>query len=372
MIADTSDAAFMKQALRLAAKGRGFTSPNPMVGAVVVRQGKVVGTGYHQQVGGPHAEVNALRDAGGKARNATLYVSLEPCNHHGRTPPCTQAILDAEIARVVIGMPDPNPLVTGGGAEFLRSRRVEVSAGVIEIECRRLNQAFIKHATTGLPLVIIKAAATLDGRIATRTGDARWISNDRSRRFVHGLRCALDAILVGIDTAISDDPLLTARTTAKRCRQPVRIVLDTRLRLPLTSNLVRTVEQSPLWVACREDAARERRAALEEAGVEVLALPPAPRGIDLHELLRELGKRNVTSLLVEGGARVLGTFLDEDLIDEFYLFYAPKILGDPRGVPLVVGEPRPQMADALPAYDLRVRRFGDDVLLCGRLREQLY
>jgi diaminohydroxyphosphoribosylaminopyrimidine deaminase/5-amino-6-(5-phosphoribosylamino)uracil reductase len=372
MKADTSDAAFMKQALRLAAKGRGFASPNPMVGAVVVRHGKVVGTGYHQQVGGPHAEVNALRDADRKARNATLYVTLEPCNHHGRTPPCTQAILNAGITRVVIGMPDPNPLVAGGGAELLRSRGVEVTTGVIDIECRRLNQAFIKHATTGLPLVTIKAAATLDGRIATRTGDARWISNERSRRFVHRLRCDLDAILVGIETAIGDDPLLTARTSAKRCRQPVRIVLDTRLRLSLASNLVRTVEQSPLWVACRKDASRDRRVALEEAGVEVLALPPGPRGIDLHELLRELGRRGVTSVLVEVGARILGAFIDEDLVDELYLFYSPKILGDPRGVPLVVGKPRLLMADALPVYDLRVRRFGDNVLLWGRFRDQIY
>jgi diaminohydroxyphosphoribosylaminopyrimidine deaminase/5-amino-6-(5-phosphoribosylamino)uracil reductase len=372
MNTNSSDATFMKQALRLAAKGRGFTSPNPMVGAVVVHQDKVVGRGYHEQVGGPHAEINAIRDAGAKARDATLYVTLEPCNHYGRTPPCTEAILNAGIARVVVGMPDPNRQVTGGGAEFLRSQGVEVVSGVIETDCRRLNQAFIKYATTGLPLVTIKAAATLDGRIATRTGDARWISNDRSRRFVHRLRCELDAILVGIETAIKDDPLLTARTTAKRCRQPVRIVLDTRLRLPLTSQLVRTVEQSPLWVACREDASREKRQALEQAGVKILALPAGAGGIDLAELLRELGKLGITSLLVEGGARVLGAFLDENLADEFYLFYAPKILGDPRGVPLVVGKPRQHMADALPTHDLQVRRFDEDVLLWGRLREQPY
>jgi diaminohydroxyphosphoribosylaminopyrimidine deaminase / 5-amino-6-(5-phosphoribosylamino)uracil reductase len=243
---------------------------------------------------------------------------------------------------------------------------------VLETECRRLNQAFIKHVTTGLPLVIMKAAATLDGRIATRTGDARWISNDRSRRFVHQLRCDLDAILVGIETALSDDPLLTARTAARRCRQPVRVVVDSRLRLPLTSQLVRTVEQSPLWVACREDASRDKQQALQDAGVEVLTLPAGTGGVDLRQLLEELGRRTITSLLVEGGARVLGAFLDEDLVDAFHLFYAPKILGDPQGFPLVAGKPRQLMAEALPAYDLRVRRFGDDVLLSGRLRQQLY
>ncbi len=215
MTTDTPHAMFMRQALRLAAKGRGFTSPNPMVGAIVVQQGEVVGQGFHQRVGGPHAEVNALRDAGDKARGATLYVTLEPCNHHGRTPPCTQSVLEAGVTQVVIGMPDPNPRVAGGGTQFLRSRGLDVFSGVLETECRGLNQAFIKHMTTGLPLVTIKAATTLDGRIATRTGDSRWISSLLSRRFVHRLRCDLDAILVGIGTALRDDPLLTARGVSK-------------------------------------------------------------------------------------------------------------------------------------------------------------
>ncbi len=362
----------MRQALRLAAKGRGFTSPNPMVGAVVVRQGEVIGRGYHKRVGGPHAEINALRDAGDQARGATLYVTLEPCNHQGRTPPCTQAILDTGIAHVVIGMSDPNLQVAGGGAQHLRTMGVEVTAGVIETECRRLNQAFIKHVTTGLPLVTIKAATTLDGRIATRTGDARWISNERSRRYVHRLRCDLDAILVGIGTALGDDPLLTARVAGKRCRQPVRVVLDSHLRLPLTSQLVKTAAQSPVWAAGREDASPRRRQALTDAGVNVLALPAGPSGIDLAALLRELGRCGFNSVLVEGGARIIGAFMEQDLGDEFYFFYAPKILGDPQGVPLVSGSPRQRMADAVPVYDLRVRRFGEDVLLSGRFRKELY
>ena len=362
----------MRQALRLAAKGRGFVSPNPMVGSVVVQQEEVVGQGFHQRVGGPHAEINALRDAGEKARGATLYVTLEPCNHHGRTPPCTQAVLEAGVTQVIIGMLDPNPRVAGGGAQFLRSHDVQVISGVLEMECRRLNQAFIKHMTTGLPLVTLKAATTLDGRIATRTGDSRWISGGLSRRFVHRLRCDLDAILVGIGTALSDDPLLTVRGVRKPCRQPVRVILDSDLRLPLTSQLLATIEHAPVWVACREQAAQRHRQALTDAGVEVLALPPGEHGVDLNALLRELGGRGINSLLVEGGAHILGAFLEQRLADEFYFFYAPKILGDPAAVPLVRGKQRRLMDEALPIYDLRVRRSGDDVLISGRLRQELY
>jgi diaminohydroxyphosphoribosylaminopyrimidine deaminase/5-amino-6-(5-phosphoribosylamino)uracil reductase len=372
MTTDTPHAMFMRRALRLAAKGRGFTSPNPMVGAIVVQQGEVVGQGFHQRVGGPHAEVNALRDAGDKARGATLYVTLEPCNHHGRTPPCTQSVLEAGVTQVVIGMPDPNPRVAGGGTQFLRSRGLDVFSGVLETECRGLNQAFIKHITTGLPLVTIKAATTLDGRIATRTGDSRWISSLLSRRFVHRLRCDLDAILVGIGTALSDDPLLTARGVSKPCRQPVRVILDSDLRLPLTSRLVTSVERAQVWVACRRKASPQKRRALTDAGVEVLVLPAGEHGVDLTALLRELGRRGINSLLVEGGGHVLGAFLEEHLADEFYFFYAPKILGDPAAVPLVSGKPRRLMDEALPVYDLRVRHSGDDALLSGRFRQELY
>ena len=372
MNVDTPHARFMRQALRLAAKGRGFVSPNPMVGAVVVQQGEVVGQGFHQRVGGSHAEVNALRDAGDKARGATLYVTLEPCHHHGRTPPCTQAVLEEGVTCVVIGMPDPNPQVAGGGTQFLRSRGLEVISGVLEPECRRLNQAFIKHMTTGLPLVTIKVATTLDGHIATRNGDSRWISSRLSRRFVHRLRCDLDAILVGIGTALRDDPLLTARDIRRPCRQPVRVILDSDLRLPLASQLVTTVEQAPLWVACRRQASSHKRRALAASGVEVLVLPDGEHGVDLTALLRELGKRGLNSLLVEGGGHVLGAFLEEHLADEFYFFYAPKILGDPVAVPLVSGKQRDLMDEALPVYDLRVRRSGDDVLISGRLRKEFY
>ena len=365
------DRSLIKEALRLAARGSGRTSPNPMVGAVVARGDEVVGKGYHEAVGGPHAEVNALKKAGDRARGATLYVTLEPCNHHGRTPPCTEAVLRAGISRVVVGMRDPNPHVEGGGADYLRKHGLTVETGILEKECRLLNQAFIKHAVTGLPYVTLKAAATLDGCIATRSGDSRWISNEQSRRFVHRLRCAADSILVGIDTAIADDPRLTARP-GRSCRQPIRIVLDTRLRLPVDSVLVKTAREVPVWVACGERADPQKERALSKEGVEVLRFPVHNDLVDLQGLLEEIGKRQVTSLLVEGGARVLGTFLDRQLADDFHFFYAPKILGDPEGSRMVSGGSRERMSDALRTFDVRVRRFGQDVLLSGRLREDIY
>ncbi|MCK8601925.1 bifunctional diaminohydroxyphosphoribosylaminopyrimidine deaminase/5-amino-6-(5-phosphoribosylamino)uracil reductase RibD [Desulfoferrobacter suflitae] len=366
------DEFYMKEALRWAAKGRGRTSPNPLVGAVVVADGAVVGKGCHEYVGGPHAEINALRDAADKARGAVLYVTLEPCNHFGRTPPCSQAVLQAGIARVVIGMEDPNRQVKGGGADYLRRHGVTVDAGILHNECRKLNQRFIKYATTGIPYVTLKAAMTLDGKIATRTGDARWVSNESSRRFAHRLRCELDAILVGIGTALCDDPMLTARLGKKTARQPIRIVLDAELRIPLDSQLVLTAREFPVWIACGPDAAESRMNRLHRKGVRTLRLPAKDGRIDLAALLEELGGEQITSLLVEGGAHVLGSFLEQHLADDFYFFYGPKILADPRGLPAFWGNAREMMSQAFSAYDIKVRRFGQDVMLTGRFREAIY
>ncbi len=368
-----TDRRFMSRALSLARKGRGRTSPNPMVGAVVVRGETVVGEGFHEQVGGPHAEVNALRQAGHRAGGATLYVTLEPCNHYGRTPPCAGAVLEAGISRVVIGMADPNPSVAGGGAEWLASQGVTVQMGLLERNCRLLNQAFIKHVTTGLPYVIVKTAATLDGRIASRTGDSRWVSNETSRAFVHRLRCQLDGILVGIETALKDDPQLTARVRGRKaCRQPVRVVLDGSLRIEVTSTLVRTAREVPLWVACAEDASPKKAGILEAAGVHVLRLPARGGRLDLHALLAELGRRQVTSLLVEGGARTIGGFLDDGLADAFHFFYAPRVLGDAEGIPMVSGRARMSLSDAVSVFDLHWKRFGGDLMVSGRFREKIY
>ncbi len=245
--------------------------------------------------------------------------------------------------------------------------------GILEKECRLLGQAFIKHATTGLPYVTLKAAATLDGRIATRTGDSRWVTNERSRHFVHHLRCVLDGILVGVETAIADNPNLTARLRRNPpCRQPVRIVLDTSLRLPPESTLVKTAREVPFWLACGEEASPKREEELIKEGVTVLRLPVKDGRVDLSALLRELGKRQLTSLLVEGGARILGAFLQEGLADDFHFFYAPKILGDPEAVPMIHAGPRPLMSEAIKPHGIKIKRFGDDLMVSGRFHEELY
>ncbi|MHC1744257.1 MAG: bifunctional diaminohydroxyphosphoribosylaminopyrimidine deaminase/5-amino-6-(5-phosphoribosylamino)uracil reductase RibD [Syntrophobacteraceae bacterium] len=367
------DKRMMHRAISLAGKGAGWASPNPMVGAVVAHGETLVGEGYHERVGGPHAEVNALRQAGSRATGATLYVTLEPCNHQGRTPPCSLAVLDAEISRVVIGMSDPNPKVDGGGAAFLSSRGIRVEIGLLEKECRLLNQPFIKHITTGLPYVTIKTAATLDGRIASRTGDSRWVSNEKSRRFVHRLRCDLDGILVGIETALKDNPQLTARVRGRKpCRQPVRMVLDSHLRIDPSSTLVQTAREVPLWVACTEQASAENASLLEDAGVELLRLPMKNGSMELHALLHELGRRQLASLLIEGGARTIGGFIDQGLADAFCFFYAPKVLGDAEGIPMIAGEPRSTMSLATPVFDVRWKHFGDDMMAYGRFHEAIY
>jgi diaminohydroxyphosphoribosylaminopyrimidine deaminase / 5-amino-6-(5-phosphoribosylamino)uracil reductase len=373
MVQTDPDVQFMKRALRLAARGAGMTSPNPLVGAVVVKDGAIVGSGYHQAFGGPHAEVNAIADAGAAAMDGTLYVTLEPCNHHGLTPPCAQAVVDVGIARVVVGMVDPNPDVAGGGAEYLRRAGIEVKGGVLERECRALNQAFIKYVTTGVPYVMLKVAATLDGFIATSAGESKWITSELSRQFAHRLRSNADGVLAGIGTVIADDPLLTVRLRGKkRGRQRTRIVLDSELKIPLDSQLVRTVSTGPVWVVCREDASAHKERTLVNAGVHVIRVPARESGVDLPCLLKELGRRRISSILVEGGGRVLGSFIQNGFADEFYFFYAPKILADSSGVSMLSGRPRLKIADCVRAYGISTRKLGEDLLVCGRFREQLY
>jgi diaminohydroxyphosphoribosylaminopyrimidine deaminase/5-amino-6-(5-phosphoribosylamino)uracil reductase len=367
------DKFYMKKALRLAARGAGRTSPNPMVGAVLVKDGAIIGQGWHEKLGGPHAEVNAIADAGCSARGATLYVTLEPCNHHGLTPPCTKAVLDAGISRVVCGMCDPNPDVAGGGAQCLTRQGVEVRTGAFESECRGLNQPFIKYVTTGLPYVSLKAAATLDGFIASSTGDSKWITNERSRRFAHILRSMADGVLVGIGTALVDDPLLTVRLPGKKTyRQPVRIILDTHLKLSPESGLVQSCSLGPVWIVCGEGAPEQKEKILSGAGAAVLRVPVGRSGIEISLLLRELGKRRISSIVVEGGGRVLGSFLESGFADECHFFYAPKILGDPDGMNMLSGRARMKISDAVPVYGLRTKRFGEDLLVSGRFYEQLY
>ncbi len=363
------DEQFMRLALRLAARGTGHTSPNPMVGAVVVKGGQVVGKGYHRKAGSPHAEIHALENAGGQAKSATLYVTLEPCNHQGRTPPCTEVIVRSGVRRVVVGCGDPNPRVAGGGAEYLRRQGILVDVGILEERCLRINEPFIKHVTTGLPLVIAKMAASLDGKIATHLGDSHWISNERSRRFVHKLRHAVDAILVGVGTVVADNPKLTTRLSGRKGNNPLRIILDTHLRTPVESLVASQTKEAPTIIATGPKPYKKRREALEGEGVEVLSLPLVRGRVSLPELLEHLGNRDITSLLVEGGAEVHGSFFYDNLVDKVYLFFAPRIIGGNRAVPMVGGVGVGSVAEALPLRDLRIRRFEDDIMVEGYMKD---
>jgi diaminohydroxyphosphoribosylaminopyrimidine deaminase/5-amino-6-(5-phosphoribosylamino)uracil reductase len=351
-----TDADWMAQALALAERGRGYVEPNPLVGAVVVRDGRLVGEGWHRRYGEAHAEVNALAAAGEAARGATLYVTLEPCCHFGKTPPCTDAVIRAGVARVVAAMSDPFPQVAGKGAELLRQAGVAVDVGLCEAEARRLNAPYLKLLAKGRPYVHAKWAMTLDGKIATRTGDSKWISNEASRRRVHELRGRMDAIVVGIGTVLTDDPLLTARPPGPRT--PVRVVLDHQGRTPTTSQLARTARETPTWIVTAGEPAPE----LTALGCEVLAVPDVPA------LLDEMGRRRMTNVLVEGGGGVLGSFLEAGEIDEVHAFIAPRLAGGAEAKTPIGGRGVEKMADALALAEWRVAMIDGDVYLHGWLR----
>lgn len=363
------DPYFMKIALDLAVKGRGFTSPNPMVGAVVVKAGKIVGKGFHKTAGSAHAEVNALNDAGLSANNATLYVTLEPCNHTGRTPPCTEKIIETGIRRVVVAMVDPNPDIRGGGIDVLKSRGIDVTVGICEAEAENLNEVFIKHIRTKRPFVILKCAATLDGRIATRTGDSKWISGEASRAFVHRLRHAVDAIMVGINTVKNDDPKLTTRlpddTVKINGLDPTRIILDTRLSIPEDAKVLQLFSDSDTIIITGNSASEDKKNRIEKRGSRVIESSVKDGLIELDPLMDRLGTLGITSLLIEGGSRVIASALSAGIVDKIIFFYAPKILGGDDGVPICRGEGPEIMKDSISVKDVRVRRFGDDVMIEG-------
>jgi diaminohydroxyphosphoribosylaminopyrimidine deaminase/5-amino-6-(5-phosphoribosylamino)uracil reductase len=335
--------------------------PNPLAGAVVIRDGRYVGEGWHQRYGEAHAEVNALAAAGEAARGATLYVTLEPCCHYGKTPPCTDAVLRAGIRRVVAAMTDPFPQVAGGGTALLRAAGLDVEVGVGEAEARRLNAPYLKLLATGRPYVHAKWAMTLDGKIATRTGDSKWISNEASRRRVHELRGRMDAIVVGIGTVLADDPLLTARPPGPRT--PVRVVLDGQGRLPPPSQLVRTARDAPVLVVTAGVEASELRA----AGCEVLGVAATAGRPDIGPLLDELGRRRMTNVLVEGGSAVLGSFLDAQAIDEVHVFIAPRLAGGCAGRTPISGTGFERIADAVAVADPQVDTMEGDAYIRGRI-----
>lgn len=360
------DADFMRIALEEARKGQGRTAPNPCVGAVVVRDGQIVGRGYHRRAGTPHAEVNALHAAGDQTAGATLYVTLEPCNHTGRTPPCTRAILKAGVSRVVVGMNDPNPTVAGGGSALLASRGVEIVSGVLEAECTAINRPFAKHITTGLPWVAMKAGMSLDGRISHGPGMGGRISGEGSWLYTHRLRNTLDAILVGIGTALIDDPSLTTRLPVSESgRDPVRIILDTHLRLPPGAKLLSRQSQAPTWIFCAPEASTAAEKALTGSGAFIHRVGTGTEGqLDCREIMTLLGKAGITSVLAEGGAGVHASLLRARLVDEVYLFVAPIFIGS-QGTPLLAGDILRAPHQFPRLHSIEVKQLGEDVLIHG-------
>ncbi|WP_307720345.1 bifunctional diaminohydroxyphosphoribosylaminopyrimidine deaminase/5-amino-6-(5-phosphoribosylamino)uracil reductase RibD, partial [Butyricimonas faecihominis] len=357
------DIEYMRRAMELAERGVGFTNPNPMVGAVIVKGGKVIGEGWHERCGEWHAERNAFKNCTVPAEGATMYVTLEPCCHYGKTPPCTEAIIEHGIARVVVGMEDPNPLVAGKGIALLREAGIEVVCGVEEEALREQNRVFLKYISTKLPWVAMKTAMTLDGKIATRTGDSKWITGAEARAYVHELRHRFMAIVVGIGTAVADDPLLNCRIEGRGVRQPIRVVVDSNARLSLDSQLVKTAGEYRTIVAHTRFAPEESVKALREAGVEMLLCKEKEGLVDVRNLLELLGQSGIDSILLEGGGSLNYTFLAEGLADELYAFIAPKIVGGMNAKTPVEGAGMEKMADAINLELENVLNVGHDVLL---------
>ncbi len=366
------DEQMMRRALELAERGRGRVEPNPVVGAVVALGETIVGEGHHEFFGAPHAEVNALTAAGDRARGATLYVTLEPCCHHGKTPPCTDAIAAAGVSRVVAAMQDPFHAVSGGGFAALRSAGIKLEVGLCETQALRLNAPFVKLNLRGLPFFIAKWAMTLDGKIATVTGDSKWVSSDASRNLVQEMRNRADAVVVGVRTAVLDDPLLTCRLPGGR--NPRRIIIDTQARLPLTSRLVRTVNEAPVWVACGPSAPEASLRALSRAGCRIIQLPEGHhraegperrRGVSVAALAEILGRELITNVLVEGGAAVLASFFEAKLVDRVKAFIAPKLLGGEHAPGAIGGAGVRSMGQAWTLGEITVTRIAEDVLIEG-------
>lgn len=361
------DLACMDHALELAARGQGSVEPNPMVGCVLARERQQIASGWHERFGGPHAEVNAIRAAGdADLKGATAFVTLEPCCHHGKTPPCTEALLKAGIGRVVTAMRDPFPQVAGGGIEQLRAAGVQVEVGCLEEEARRLNAPYLKLATQQRPWIIAKWAMSLDGKLASRSGHSQWISSAPSREIVHRLRGRVDAILIGSRTAEVDNPLLTARPPGPRVA--TRIVVDSAASLPLHSELVKTAREIPVLVAVGPEVSQRNIKRLQEAGCEVLQFAASTRFERMLQLLDELGRRRLTNVLVEGGGQVLGGLFDAQQIDEVHVFIAPKLIGGERAPSPLGGAGLDRVPELPQLIDRVVETSGDDIYIHGRLR----
>ena len=356
----------MRRALRLARRALGGTSPNPLVGAVIVRGRRIVGEGFHRRAGLPHAEVEALRRAGAAARGATLYVTLEPCNHTGRTPPCCDAILAAGISRVVAAVADPNPRTNGRGIKRLRRAGIRLTVGVLEAEARELNAPFFKSMRTGLPWVVAKIAQSLDGKIATSTGASQWITSPAARRLGHQWRARMDAVLVGVNTVLKDDPLLTVRAARRRAGRPLKVIVDSRLRTPPTARCLSSASPAPTLIATTAGS-KTRRAALARRGAEMVRLPPQRGRVPLRRLFRLLAERGVQSVLIEGGGEVLASAVEERLVDGVVWCIAPILIGGRAAPTSLGGQGIRRLSDAARVEAVTLRRLGTDLCLEGRL-----
>ncbi|MCX6286159.1 MAG: bifunctional diaminohydroxyphosphoribosylaminopyrimidine deaminase/5-amino-6-(5-phosphoribosylamino)uracil reductase RibD [Bacteroidetes bacterium] len=359
-----TDSKYMRRALSLAGRGAGFVSPNPLVGAVVVKDGKIVGEGWHKEFGGPHAEVNALGSAAEQAEGADLYINLEPCSHQGKTPPCTDMILRSGIKKVIIGMKDPNPLVNGKGIAFLRHHGIEVHTGILEIESKKLNEVFIKFITTHLPFVIFKYAMTIDGKIATVDNASRWITGEESRKIVHRLRSNMSSVMVGADTVLYDDPLLNVRLEGKQRRSPLKIIADSSLRIPLDAKILANEPQLCL-IAATEKADKNKVLDIRKRGGQVLICAEKDKRVDLPDLFARLGKMDIDGVLLEGGSTLAFSALKEGLVDKVIAFVAPKILGGASAPTAVGGSGIAAMEDAINLRDIKIRKVGSDLMIEG-------
>lgn len=359
------DKYYMSYALELAKKGAGYTNPNPLVGAVIVKDGEIIGEGYHQYIGGPHAEVNAFSNTLKDPKGATMYVTLEPCSHYGKTPPCANKIIESGISKVVIGMIDPNPLVGGRGIQLLKDSGIDVVVGVLEDECKKINEIFLKFITTQLPFTILKTAMTLDGKIATVSGDSKWISNEKSRTIVHRLRHRVAGIMVGVGTVIYDDPLLNTRLDGMDGKNPIRIIVDTKAKIPTESRIVKTANDIRTILATTSEASKDKLVILEEKGVEIITCPKKNEKVDLTFLMKQLGKLGIDSILVEGGATLNYSLLSEELIDKVMFFIAPKLIGGELSKTPIGGEGINLMNNAIRLKDIELSLIDDDIKVIG-------
>jgi len=359
---------FMRRAIEISKKGRGYVNPNPLVGAVIVKDGIIIGEGYHEKYGGPHAEVNAFNNATEDVSGATLYVTLEPCSHYGKTPPCVNLIIEKKIAKVIVGMVDPNPIVSGRGIEKLINNGIEAITGILEDDIKRLNEIFIKYITTKKPFCIIKTAMTLDGKIASYSGDSKWITGESSRNYVHNLRHNVSGILVGIGTVITDNPYLTTRLNGEIGKDSIRIIIDTTARIPLSSNVLSEDLESKIIIATTKKANIEKINSLKNKGAEVIVTPILNDQVDLRYLFEKLGELGIDSVLIEGGSEINFSALEAGIVDKVIAFIAPKIIGGRDSKTSVGGKGIKYMKDAILLEGLEMVNFGKDIMVTGYIQ----